>query len=62
MSGSTRNGRGVAAPMSLSAVIGLSPRIPAGSGIRVIGIMAEEVTAGMPDIGDIANGRIAEIC
>jgi hypothetical protein len=24
--------------------------------------MAEEVTAGMPDIGDIANGRIAEIC
>jgi hypothetical protein len=48
--------------MSLSAVIGLSPRIPAGSGIRVIGIMAEEVIAGMPDIGDIANGRIAEIC
>lgn len=61
-SGSTRNGHGVTAHMSPSAVTGPSPLIRAGSGIPVIGIMVAGVTAGMPVIGDIANGTNAEIC
>ena len=54
-SGLTRNGHGVAALMSPSAVIGPNHRIRAGFGIPVIGIMAAEVTAGIRDIGDIVN-------
>src|SRR5580700_10216963 len=56
MSGSTRSGHGVAALMSPQAVTGPSPRIRAGYGFPVTGPMATEVTIGMQDIGDVANG------
>ena len=44
--------------MSPPAVTGPSPRIPAGFGIPVIGIMVAGVTAGMPDIGVIGKNKV----
>jgi hypothetical protein len=41
--------------MWLSVAAGLSRRIRDGSGIPVIGVMAAEVTGGIPVIGAIVN-------